>query len=69
MLTDVALKNLNPRTRPFKVADRDGIYAHVSTSGLVTFRLDYRLNGRRETVLRPLQPGRAHAGAGPRALQ
>ena len=27
------------------------MYAHVSTSGLVTFRLDYRLNGRRETVM------------------
>lgn len=51
MLTDVALKNLKPRAKPFKVADRDGMYAHVSTSGLVTFRLDYRLNGRRETVM------------------
>lgn len=51
MLTDVALKNLKPRPKPFKVADRDGMYAHVSTSGLVTFRLDYRLNGRRETVM------------------
>lgn len=51
MLTDVALKSLKPRTKPFKVADRDGMYAHVSTSGLVTFRLDYRLNGRRETVM------------------
>ena len=46
MLTDVALKNLKPRAKPFKVADRNGMYAHVSTSGLVTFRLDYRLNGR-----------------------
>ena len=51
MLTDVALKNLKPRTKPFKVTDRDGMYAHVSTSGLVTFRLDYRLNGRRETIM------------------
>ena len=51
MLTDVALKNLKPRAKPFKVSDRDGMYAHVSTSGLVTFRLDYRLNGRRETLM------------------
>ena len=51
MPTDVALKNLKPRTKPFKVADRDGMYAHVAISGLVTFRLDYRLNGRRETVM------------------
>ena len=51
MLTGVALKNLKPRTKPFKVADRNGMYAHISSSGLVTFRLDYRLNGRRETVM------------------
>ena len=59
MLTDVALKNLKPRPKPFKVGDRDGMYAHVSASGLVTFRLDYRLNGRRETVmlLDGVQPG------------
>ncbi len=51
MLTDVALKNLKPKGKPFKVTDRDGMYAYVSTSGLVTFRLDYRLNGRRETLM------------------
>ena len=50
MLTDVALKSLKPREKPYKVADRDGLYAHVAISGVVTFRLDYRLNGRRETL-------------------
>ena len=50
MLTDVALKSLKPREKPYKVADRDGLYAHVTISGAVTFRLDYRLNGRRETL-------------------
>ncbi|MDP1988346.1 Arm DNA-binding domain-containing protein, partial [Phenylobacterium sp.] len=50
MLTDVALKNLKSREKAYKVADRDGLYVHVSTSGTVTFRLDYRLNGRRETL-------------------
>jgi integrase len=50
MLTDVALKNLKPREKAYKVTDRDGLYVHVSTSGTVTFRLDYRLNGRRETL-------------------
>lgn len=50
MLTDIALKSLKPKDKPYKVADRDGMYAHVTTSGAVTFRLDYRLNGRRETV-------------------
>ena len=50
MLTDVALKNLKSRDKAYKVTDRDGLYVHVSTSGTVTFRLDYRLNGRRETL-------------------
>ena len=33
MLTDVALKNLKPREKPYKVADRDGMYAYVSPGG------------------------------------
>ena len=51
MLTDAGLKQLKPKGKPFKVSDRDGMYAHVSASGTVTFRYDYRLNGRRETVV------------------
>ena len=50
MLTDVALKNLKSQEKPYKVTDRDGMYVHVAPSGVLTFRLDYRLNGRRETV-------------------
>ena len=50
MLTDTALKNLKPSERLYKVSDRDGMYATVSPAGLVTFRYDYRLNGRRETL-------------------
>jgi len=51
MLTDTALKKLKPQGKPYKVADRDGMYAHVTTSGTITFRYDYRLNGRRETLV------------------
>ncbi|WP_018315094.1 site-specific integrase [Cupriavidus sp. UYPR2.512] len=50
MLTDTKLKNLKGGERLYKVADRDGLYVAVSPQGLVTFRLDYRLNGRRETL-------------------
>ena len=50
MLTDTALKNLKPKTAQYKVADRDGMYVTVSPAGTVTFRYDYRLNGRRETL-------------------
>jgi hypothetical protein len=30
--------------------DRDGMYVLLKPSGTLTFRLDYRMNGRRETV-------------------
>jgi len=50
VLTDTALKNLKPREKAYKVADRDGMYVHVTPSGSITFRYDYRLNGRRETL-------------------
>jgi integrase len=50
MLTDTALRNLKPKDRLYKVTDRDGMYATVSPAGTITFRYDYRLNGRRETL-------------------
>lgn len=50
MLTDAALKSLKPKAKMYKVSDRDGMYVRVAPSGAISFRLDYRLNGRRETV-------------------
>lgn len=50
MLTDTALKNLKPKAAQYKVTDRDGMYVTVSPAGTITFRYDYRLNGRRETL-------------------
>lgn len=50
MLTDIALKKLKPKEKMYKLADRDGMYAAVAPSGQITFRYDYRLNGRRETL-------------------
>lgn len=50
MLTDSALKHLKPKDKAYKVTDRDGMYVRVGTNGTISFRLDYRLNGRRETV-------------------
>lgn len=50
MLTDTALKNLKPKDAPYKVTDRDGMYVTVSMAGTVTFRYDYRINSRRETL-------------------
>ena len=50
MLTDVAIKALKPKEKDYKVGDRDGMYVHVTTKGALSFRMDYRLNGRRETL-------------------
>ena len=50
MLTDTALRNFKPKSLTYKASDRDGMYVTVSTAGTVTFRYDYRLNGRRETL-------------------
>jgi integrase len=50
MLTDTQLKNLAPREKAYKVADRDGMYVVVSPTSTKSFRFDYRVNGRRETL-------------------
>ncbi len=50
MLTDTALRNLKPKSLTYKVSYRDGMYVTVSPANTVTFRYDYRLNGRRETL-------------------
>jgi integrase len=50
MLTDLALKKLKPKDKIYKATDRDGMYVSVALTGQITFRYDYRLNGRRETL-------------------
>ncbi|MBN9125616.1 MAG: DUF4102 domain-containing protein, partial [Nitrosospira sp.] len=50
MLTDMAIKRLKSRDKSYKVADRDGMYVSVAETGQISFRYDYRLNGRRETL-------------------
>lgn len=51
MLTDVKLRSLKPGEKQYKVPDRDGMYVAVLSSGGISFRYDYRLNGRRETLV------------------
>lgn len=50
MLTDTKLRNLKPQDKLYKVPDRDGLYAAVSPAGGVSFRYNYTLNGRQETL-------------------
>jgi hypothetical protein len=51
MLTDAKLRSLKPAERAYKVADRDGMYVVVSPSGGISFRYNYRINGRQETLV------------------
>lgn len=50
MLTDTKLKSLKPRQKPYKVSDRLGLYVTVTQAGTKSFRFDYRINGKRETL-------------------
>lgn len=50
MLTDTKLKNLKPVEKAYKVTDREGLYVSVQPGGTISFRYDYRFNGRRETL-------------------
>lgn len=51
MLTDTELKKAKSTNgKACKFADRDGMYVTVSPSGAKSFRYDYRINGRRETL-------------------
>ncbi len=50
MLSDVKLRNLKPQDKLYKVADRDGLYVAVLPSGTVSFRYNYTINGRQETL-------------------
>lgn len=50
MLTDTKLRNLKPKEKLYKVNDRDGLYVAVTPAGSVSFRYNYAINGRQETV-------------------
>lgn len=50
MLTDTKLRNLKPQEKLYKVNDRDGLYAAVTPAGTISFRYNYSLHGRQETI-------------------
>lgn len=51
MLTDAKLRAIKPSDKPYKLSDRDGLYVTVLTSGSISFRFNYRINGRQETLV------------------
>lgn len=50
MLTDTKLRNLKPQENLYKVNDRDGLYVAVTAAGYISFRYNYSINGRQETI-------------------
>lgn len=50
MLTDTKLRNLKPQDKLYKVIDRDGLYVAVTPAGSISFRYNYSIDGRQETI-------------------
>ena len=50
MLTDTKLRQAKAREKPYKLADEKGLYLYVSPQGGKSWRYDYRLHGKRETL-------------------
>ena len=50
MLTDTKLRNIKPMEKLYKVNDRDGLYVAVTPAGSISFRYNYSINGRQETI-------------------
>ncbi|SNY70589.1 hypothetical protein SAMN02744778_03014 [Pantoea sp. GL120224-02] len=53
MLIDTKLSNLKPKDKLNKVNDRDGMYVAITTpAGSISFRYNYSIQGRQETIKR-----------------
>ena len=50
MLTDPKVRQAKPKSRPYKLADGKGLYLYVSPKGAKSWRYDYRVHGKRETL-------------------
>ncbi len=50
MLTDTKLRNIKPKDKLYKVNDRDGLYVAITPAGSISFRYNYSIHGRQETI-------------------
>jgi len=50
MLTDTKLRNIKPKEKLYKLKDRDGLYVAVTPAGTISFRYNYSVHGRQETI-------------------
>ena len=49
-LTDAKIRNLKPKKRPYKIADFDGLYIHVTAKGSKLWRMKYRISGKEKLL-------------------
>ena len=49
-LSAVAIKAAKSRDKPYKLADRDGLYLEVSPTGARSWRMNYRYLGKQKTL-------------------
>ncbi len=52
MLSNTGIKGAKSNEKDYKIADEKGMYLFVKKSGSKYFRLDYRFNGKRKTLLK-----------------
>jgi integrase len=50
MLTDAAVKNAEPREKPYKIADSGGLYLYVAPTGLKSWRMKFQLLGKEKLL-------------------
>lgn len=50
MLTDTRLRSLKPTDKIYKMNDRDGLYVAVTPAGAISFRCNYSISSRQETI-------------------
>ncbi|WP_334182034.1 tyrosine-type recombinase/integrase [Novosphingobium sp.] len=50
MLTDKEVKNAEPRDKPYKLSDANGLYLYVAKTGLKSWRFKFRLHGQEKLL-------------------
>lgn len=56
MLTNIAVKNAKPRSKPYKMSDGQGLYLLVKPNGGRYWRIDYRFADKRKTLALGVYP-------------
>ncbi|NHO33470.1 Arm DNA-binding domain-containing protein [Acetobacter fallax] len=63
MLTDVQLRRLAPREKPYKLTDTGGLFILVQKNGSRLWRMKYRFGGREKLLAFGAYPGVTFAAA------